>query len=302
MRSGFTLIELLVVVAIIALLIGLLLPALGQARTSARKVQNSVNIRSTYQAAYAFGGDNGGWFPGLNDRGQVIGRNASNGFAGSTSDLPIIGINGASFQGWGGGNDPEAQTGSSAATCLAIMLNTGLVNAEMLLSPGEPDGEVALGGDTLDEFGNPLGQLDTFGSNNPRTTPNFSYALSHLLPDTQSSNPLLAGVAAKRNRVHGARRNDWRDTTNSQAVFVADRIIGEEGSIWNEDTWEGSVGRGDGSVTFESSSRFLQRYSTLPANREDDIFVDPFIPGSEQGDLVIRGSKEIYGPGWVRWD
>ena len=49
MKKAFTLIELLVVVAIIAILMGILIPALNSARGSARLVKSQVNLRSLAQ-------------------------------------------------------------------------------------------------------------------------------------------------------------------------------------------------------------------------------------------------------------
>ncbi len=62
-RRAFTLIELLVVIAIIALLVGLLLPALGHAREAGRNIKCQANIRNQAQALIAYTVDYRGLFP-----------------------------------------------------------------------------------------------------------------------------------------------------------------------------------------------------------------------------------------------
>ncbi len=56
-HAGFTLIELLVVISIIALLVGILLPALGAARRTAQNSQCLSNVRQMDTAAMSFAAD-----------------------------------------------------------------------------------------------------------------------------------------------------------------------------------------------------------------------------------------------------
>lgn len=68
-RKAFTLIELLVVIAIIALLIGILLPALGSARAAARKLTCATTLRSAGQGMQTYAFDNQDFYPGPNSSG-----------------------------------------------------------------------------------------------------------------------------------------------------------------------------------------------------------------------------------------
>ena len=77
MRRAFTLIELLVVISIIALLIAILLPALGAAKRSARIIQCGSNQRQIGIALGAYQTEHNSYFPHHTDWGNMLGKNGS---------------------------------------------------------------------------------------------------------------------------------------------------------------------------------------------------------------------------------
>jgi len=80
--TGFTLVELLVLIAIIAVLLAILLPALGKAKYQAKLVVCMSNLRQVGVGSTVYVGDNAGYYPSLGELrdssgNPVIGRNNS---------------------------------------------------------------------------------------------------------------------------------------------------------------------------------------------------------------------------------
>jgi prepilin-type N-terminal cleavage/methylation domain-containing protein/prepilin-type processing-associated H-X9-DG protein len=91
-RSAFTLVELLVVIGIIALLIAILLPALGRARESAYKIKCASNLRAIGQGFANYIATNHGVIPPSNFYQQLnIAPDPTTGVLTQTPSQPVYG-------------------------------------------------------------------------------------------------------------------------------------------------------------------------------------------------------------------
>jgi prepilin-type N-terminal cleavage/methylation domain-containing protein len=89
-NRGFTIIELLVVVSIIALLVGILLPAIGKARDQAQLTRSQANMKQLGTALATYGAEYGDRQPTwITDNFSTYGNNAVAAFAGYQTSVGI---------------------------------------------------------------------------------------------------------------------------------------------------------------------------------------------------------------------
>lgn len=258
-RQGFTLIELLVVISIIALLIAILLPALGAARRTARRMQNSTQLRGIHQGLVTYANSNKNKFAGIKSNGD---REVSKDCGGS-----------------GEGDSVQAR--------FWLMLTGDFFTPEYAISPSETS--------TVKEYddkGKPASNKVVFGTGSGDK--NYSYAMLQIKYDdatTPNKNnvPRIAEWAQTMNS---------QAIVVSDRNLGSDGAAGNVKSIHTDEggDWRGSVLWNDNHVGFENEETFKTKYANGKLNdgkTPDSLFLDANTGVNSQSPAGPNGSNAL---------